>query len=315
MSILRSFIDSSPLAEPNQTTYDRLALALRLGLGILFIVGGTFKLSSALDPSAADALVTLYTSDKGYINTFFLDYLFEGWPGVVLTPWLFLTLLSAFELLSGLALIAGFLVRPISLVYGLLLWSFVFSLPVTTSPGAEIGEPTYTAPAMFVQIRDIGLSGLFFLLYNLGSGAGSLDRSLGVPQPARAASWDHMGLLLRLSLGVIFLIGGFFAGMPNIKDFDVPGILLALAGLAMLSGLGVRAAAAVFLAIMVYYIASKLSLEKSVLVNLNAIKREIAFLPASAVLAWMGGGRLFTIESLFRRERDARANRLATEQT
>ena len=296
---MASLADPTPTGSEHEL-YDRLSLALRIGLGILFVVGGTFKLSSALDPSRADALVALYISDKGYINTFFLDYLFEGVLGNLLTPWLFLTALSAFELLSGIALIAGFMVRPLSLVYGLLLWTFVFSLPVTTSPGATVGEPTYMAPAMFVQIRDIGLSGLFFLLYNLGSGRYSLDQHLGLPQPERAISWDHLGLLLRVSLGVIFLVGGFFSGMPNIKDFGVPGLLLALIGLAMVAGVGARVAGGLFLAVIAWYIVSKISLDKSLLINLNAIKREIAFIPAAGILALLDGGRLFSLHNASR---------------
>ena len=287
------------------TLYPQAALALRLGLGILFIIGGTFKLSKALDPAHADALVALYVSDKGYINAFFLDYLFEGALGTVLTPWIFLTALSTFELLSGIALIAGFLIRPLSLIFGLMLWSFVFALPVTTSPGATIAEPTYLAPAMFVQIRDIGLSGLFFVLYNLGSGTLSLDRRLNVSQPETTASWDHLGLLLRLSLGVIFLVGGFFVGMPNIKDFGVPGLLLAVVGLIMVGGTGVRAAAAALLAVMLWYIAGKISLDTSLLANLNAFKREIALAAGSAVLVALSGGRLFTVTETLRRLRPA----------
>ena len=299
MSVFRSTLNALPRGnQHDQALYDQLALALRLGLGILFITGGCWKLSRAIDPASADALVALYISDKGYINSFFLNYLFDGALGFLLSPWLFLTALSTFELLSGIALVAGFLVRPLSLIYGLLLWSFVFSLPVTTSPGASIADPTYMAPAMFVQIRDIGLSGMFFVLYNLGSGAFSVDQRLALRQPDHAASWDHLGLLLRLSLGVIFVIGGFFAGMPNIKDFGVPGFILAVAGLAMMLGVGVRLGAAVFLAVMLYYMASKLSFDKGLLDNLNAVKREIAFVPAAVILALMDGGRLFSLEMM-----------------
>lgn len=302
MSSARSIVDSVfPTPGKEASVYRQLALALRIGLGILFVVGGTFKLSRALDPASADALVSLYVSDKGYINAFFLNYLFDGTLGAVLSPWLFLTALSTFELLSGIALIVGFLVRPLSVLYGLLLWSFVFSLPVTTSPGASIHEPTYMAPAMFVQIRDIALSGLFFILFNLGSGAKALDERLGLSQPERSMPWDNLGLLLRLSLGVVFLIGGFFAGMPNIKDFGVPGLLMAMAGFAMVLGIGVRAGAAVFLMVMLYYVGTKITVEQSLIQNLNAIKREIAFIPSSAALLVLGGGKLFSVKYLFER--------------
>ncbi|MEM7024512.1 MAG: DoxX family membrane protein [Pseudomonadota bacterium] len=298
MSILRSILPGALRAPGNERAfYQQAALALRVGFGLLFIIGGLSKLSQALDPARAEALVALYVSGKGYINSFFLQYLFEGALGAVMTPWLFLTALSTFELLSGIALVAGFLVRPLCVLYGLMLWSFVFSLPVTTSPGAAVAEPTYLAPALFVQVRDVGLSGLFFVLYNLGSGVWSLDQRLGLPQPDRPFSWEPLGLLFRLSLGVIFLVGGFFAGMPNIKDFGVPGVLLAIIGLMMVSGIGVRFAAAGFLAVMLWYVGHSISPEVSVLANLNGFKREIALLAASGVLFMFGGGRLFTLAS------------------
>jgi|OM-RGC.v1.029007504 hypothetical protein len=44
-------------------------------------------------------------------------------------------MLSVFELVSGLLLIVGLVVRPLSLAYAFLLWSFVVALPVMTAPG------------------------------------------------------------------------------------------------------------------------------------------------------------------------------------
>ena len=128
-----------------------IALLLRIGLGSVFVIGGWSKLSQLLDPARSEAIVALYTGPKDYINTFFLEYLFG--PNSWLSPWGFLTTLSTFEFISGVALLVGFLVRPLALLYGFLLWTFVFSLPVVLTPGVAVAEKTYLAPALLVQIR------------------------------------------------------------------------------------------------------------------------------------------------------------------
>ena len=271
------------------------ALVLRMGLGVVFVIGGWSKLSQLLDPARSDAIVALYTGPKGYINTFFLDYLF--YEGSWLSPWSFLTALSAFELLSGIALVAGLLVRPLALIYAFLLWTFVFSLPVVLTPGVTPAEKTYLAPALFVQIRDITLSGLMFILFNLGSGAHSLDQRLrGDGVNKVTARWEHLGLLLRLSLAATLLVGGFFAGMANIKTFGMPGWLMIAAGVAMLvDGRVARVAGGVLVGMMLIYIFGKLDLAKSLIANLNAVKREFAFLAAGVVLMARGGDSLYTV--------------------
>lgn len=277
------------------------AFVLRIGLGLVFTIGGWSKLSQLIDPARSEAIVALYTGPKGYINTFFLDYLF--YDGAWLTPWSFLTVLSTFELLSGLALLAGLLVRPLALLYAFLLWTFVFSLPVVLTPGVAVSETTYLAPALFVQVRDITLSGLMFMLFNLGPGRWSLDeRLMGPTVQGTRVSWDHLGLLLRLSLAVTLLVAGFFAGLSNIKDFGMPAVVLIAAGVAMLvEGRAARVAGGVLIAMMVIYMAGKLSFDKSLIANLNAIKREFALVAAGLVLALRGGGDHFTLPALWAR--------------
>ena len=71
------------------------ALALRLGLGIVFVIGGANKLNQLMDPATHDGLVASYTGTTGYINSFFLDYLFGGRFSSRLTADLFRTLLSS----------------------------------------------------------------------------------------------------------------------------------------------------------------------------------------------------------------------------
>ncbi len=284
-----------------------VALLLRVGLGVVFVIGGWSKLSQLLDPARSDAIVALYTGPTGYINTFFLEYLFG--VGSWLSPWGFLTTLSTFEFISGVALLAGFMVRPLALFYGFLLWTFVFSLPVVLTPGVAVAEKTYLAPALLVQIRDITLSGLMFILFNLGSGAYSLDaRLMGSAVKRPTANWEHLGLLLRLSLAATLLVGGFFAGMANIKTFGMPALLMIAAGVAMLvDHRAARVASGVLIAMLLIYILGKITFEKSLIGNLNAVKREFALLAAGLVLAIRGGGELYTVPLLMIRARESLA--------
>ncbi|MEO0672382.1 MAG: DoxX family membrane protein [Pseudomonadota bacterium] len=281
------------------------ALALRVGMGTLFLIGGWNKLSKLLMPSTSDALVASYTATTGYINEFFMAYLFG--PGSVLSPWTFLTALSTFELVSGVMLIAGLLVRPLALIYAFLLWTFVVSLPVVTTNGVEPGVKTYMAPALLVQIRDVGLSGLMFALYALGSGHRSLDlRLFGPDAAAPLARWETIGLLMRLSLAVVLIVGGLFAGMPNIKAWLQPGVIMLLAAALLLWGGRIgQLGAAAGLAIVTIYSVGKLSFDAGLVGNLNAIKREIAFIAAFAILTLRDSGPLWTASDVARRLREA----------
>lgn len=275
------------------------ALALRLGLGLVFVIGGANKLGKLLDPSSHDGLVASYTGTAGYINSFFLEFLFDGRLGGWLTEGGFLTLLSSFELVTGVMLMAGLAVRPLALIYGFLLWSFVIALPVVTAPGVVVEQSVFRSPAILVQIRDIGLSGMMFVLFGLGAGIYSLDRRWSLEDPDRGpASWRHMGLLLRLSVGFMFLVGGAFAGMDHIQSFAMPGWVLFGLGLLLVGGFGVRVAGYGAAAIMLWYMATKLSLDKNLIANLNGIKREFAILAAGGLLGWFGGGAKYRIKDL-----------------
>ena len=280
--------------------FDQLALILRLGIGSVFVIGGWNKLYQLLSSSLQDKIVASYTGTSGYINQFFTDWMFG--PDALLTQWGFLTALSAFELLSGLALLVGFMVRPLAIIYAFLMWTFVVSLPVITTPGAEFAGKTYMAPALFVQIRDIALSGMMFVLYNLGSGTRSIDERLfGKSAIEPLIDWESLGLLMRLSVGIIFIVAGLFAGMPNIKTFGIPALLLVIVGAGLIAGLGVRVLGAIIMGFMLYYIMTKISFSKSLIGNLNSIKREFAFFAAGLVLALKGGGNRFTLMDILER--------------
>lgn len=279
------------------TVQSELALALRTGLGVVFFIGGLAKLERLLAPSEATGIVEEYVGPVGYINQTFLDWLFAGHLPSFVTPWSFLTTLSAFELVSGLMLIAGLMVRPLALLWGLLLWSFVFTLPVVTTPGVNPPFTAITSPAELVQIRDIALSGFFFVLYNLGSGAQSLDaRRYGLPS-ALERDWQPLGLLLRISLAAVFLVGGFFAGFNRITTFGMPDLLLIALGIGLMGGVGVRYFALIAAGVLLWFMATKIADASSVIGYLNSVKREFALLAGAGVLSAVGGGRLFAVDA------------------
>ncbi len=277
----------------------QIALALRVGLGLVFISGGIAKLERLLTPAKYKGIVDQYVGPLGYINQTFLDWLFASPLGAVLTPWNFLTALSAFELLAGVMLVAGLMVRPLALLWAFLLWSFVVSLPVVTTPGVSLTAKTYMSPAEFVQIRDIALSGLFFVLYNLGPGARSLDHAwYGLPETL-GRDWEPLALLTRLSIGAPFLIGGLFAGYDNVVTWGMPSVLLAAIGAGLIAGVGARGFAVAAAAVMIWFMAVKLGGATSVIGWFNAVKREFAILAAAGIVAWVGGGRMFTVDKSF----------------
>lgn len=298
---MTGFLSGGPALPLTGKAVDRIALALRLGLGSVFVIGGWWKLSRAIDPARADALVSRYLASDGYINLFFQQYLFDSMLGAVLSPWNFLLLLSAFELVAGAALLAGLWVRGLSFIFAFLLWSFVMALPVVTAPGAGMPAAGYFSPAILVQIRDIGLSGMFFVLFNLGSGTYALDRRwLGRGYPAQAPNWDALGLLLRLSVAAVFLVGGFFAGYDHIKSFVPSPVLLAAAGLFLAAGLMVRPAILVALVILGFYVMGNIPADTGLWDILNGVKRELAFIAAGLVLMVHGGGAMFRLTGLWR---------------
>lgn len=278
--------------------FQNAAFLLRVGLGLVFVIGGWSKLSLLLGASTHDAMVANYLSTTGYINANFQDYLFEGVLGEILTPSGFLISLSAFELLSGIALLVGFFVRPLALFYGFLLWSFVIALPTLTVPGVSIDANTYAAPAILVQIRDITLSGMMFVLYGLGAGSKSLDNRF-IPSSTKA-NWDALGLLLRVVLALTLLVAGFLGGFPSVTTFALPRWMLAMLGLLVLFAPGnwSRSAGLAVALAMLWYFANKWSLDKSLIVNLNGIKREFALMAAGLVLFLYGGGFRYCLPDL-----------------
>ena len=280
------------------------ASILRIGLGLVFVIGGYNKLSQLFDPERMAGIVGSYTGGKGYINEFFMDFLFSS--GSWLTPWGFLTTLSTFELISGIALIAGLMVRPLALFYAFLLWTFVFSLPVVTTPGVETTVSTYTSPAMFVQMRDIALSGFMFVLLLLGSGRLSADSLLlknGVN--TENANWNNLGLLLRLSLAAPLVIGGMFGGYAQIATFATYQPLLFVLGVLLVVGIRTREVSAIVVAVMLWFVFTKLNFEKSLIANLNGFKREFAFIAAAAVIVLRGSGDSYTPKDILNRTKYA----------
>ncbi len=154
-----------------------------------------------------------------------------------------------------------------------------------------------------VQVRDVALSGMFFTLFNLGSGAMSIDNRFF--KMRKAVNWDVLGLLLRFSLAMVFIVAGFFGGFAKIATFFTPQLLLAAIGLLLIFGNDkvIRAAGLAVVAVMLWYMAQKLNVDKSIISNLNGIKREFALGACGGVLLMLGGGTLFTLPDLISRSK------------
>ncbi|MBM7067796.1 DoxX family protein [Actibacterium sp. 188UL27-1] len=291
----QTLVDAGP-SDLNRAQLDHVALALRLGLGGVFLTGGWWKLSRALDPDRAGDLVTRYMAPNGYINAFFQDYLFTD---SLLTPWAFLTALSAFELLAGIALILGVFIRPLAIIFGVLMWSFVAALPVLTTPGAATDQSTYLTPALIVQIRDVGLSGICLVLALIGSGRHSLDeRLMARGAPSEALPWPVLALVLRISIALPLLAGGAFYGLDHVKSWIGVPLLLLIIGAIFVAGHGVRIAAVATVAVLVVFAIGTMAPDKSFWDTLNSFKREFAFLAAALVLARFSGGSLLRVGEL-----------------
>lgn len=285
-----------------ETRFDFAALLLRLGLGAVFVIGGWNKLYLLLDPALADGILASYYGTSGYVNSFFADYLFgEGFLGQIFTEWGFLTTLSGFELISGLMLMVGIAVRPLTLIYGLLLWTFVMALPVITLDGVAPEISTYRSPALLVQIRDIALSGLMFTLFNLGAGKFSLERNFfGGATLRENLNWNALGLLLRLALALPLLVGGFFIGYDHIQSFASPAWVIIPLGFLIVFSVTPKITGTIFATLMVYFIVTKIGFDKSLVANLNGFKRELALFAGALVFAFLGGGEKFVFKGFNR---------------
>ena len=115
---------------------------------------------------------------------------------------------------------------------------------------------------------------------------------------ARARTdWNNLGLLLRLSLALPLLVGGAFAGLDHIQSFAATPWLLVPLGVLIAAGAGGvsgRAASLATALVMLWFMATRVSLDATLIANLNAFKREFALLAAAGVLAYAGGGARFS---------------------
>ncbi len=282
------------ISKQNYSKFEFAALVLRVGLGLVFFSGGLNKLILLLNSETSSIMVNNYLGTTGYINSFFTNYLFTGTLGEFLSPQGFLTILSSVEFILGIMLIIGLFVRPISLISGFLLWSFVIALPTETVPGVILDVKTYTSPAILVMIRDIALSGMMFTLYNMGSGLYSLDNKFlskyKFAKMKNNISWDNLALLIRLSLGIVLIVGGLFSGLDHIQSFKASSIILVVLGVAIIL-FDIKYLGYVLAAFFLYYLLLKLNFDKSIISYLNSVKREFALFTASLVLGYLGSGK------------------------
>lgn len=126
-------------------------------------------------------------------------------------------------------------------------------------------------------------------------------------------SWDHLGLLLRFSVGTAFIVGGFFGGFAKVPNFATYQVVLAAIGFCLILGDTkiVKGAGIATMLVMLWYMAHKLNLEKGFIANLNGFKREFAFLAAGGTLVMLGGGQLFTLKDFIYRTKHYFSNSAA----
>jgi hypothetical protein len=105
--------------------------------------------------------------------------------------------------------------------------------------------------------------------------------------------------LLRLSLGIVFIVGGAFHGLPYIASFATPWILLPI-GILLVSGHGVKFAGYASIAVIGWFMVTRFNLDQSLIANMNAVKREFAFLALAVILSQLGGGHSHTFLGMLR---------------
>ena len=141
-----------------------------------------------------------------------------------------------------------------------------------------------------------------FVLLALGSGIMSGDGKIlknGVN--STDANWNNLGLLLRLSLAAPLVIGGMFGSYAQIATFATYQPILLVLGIMLVLGVRTREASVVVGAVMVWFMFTKINLDKSVIANLNGFKREFAFLAAAIVITMRGSGNNYTPKDILNR--------------
>jgi uncharacterized membrane protein YphA (DoxX/SURF4 family) len=139
---------------------------------------------------------------------------------------------------------------------------------------------------------------MFFMLFIIGAGSYSVDRRwIGDEATRSSLNWDQGGLLVRLSVAFPLLVGGAFHGEASIQTFGMPSWMLLLIAIPLILNVGARWAGVATVLVIAWFIASSFDASRSLIANMNAAKREYAFLAASVVLGFCGGGRLFSIRS------------------
>jgi len=135
------------------------------------------------------------------------------------------------------------------------------------------------------------MSGCAFVLFRLGSGSYSLDEKLfhrGQITEDKV-DWEYGDLWLRLSLGVVFIVGALFHGLPYIKSFIPVPFILFIVGVFLFSGHFSKYVGGVTFLIILYYsvmafIGKASKPDTGFWDWMNSIKREFVLLAASSLL-------------------------------
>ena len=273
---------------------DEISQILRLGLGLALIgVGLNFTSISTADNFGVAAFWAAF-GESGLLTQVLTPGLFEaGGLGTYLTPALALEIASYFCFAAGAALILGLLVRVFSFLFALIYFvPWIISLIEAVPFVFNIGDFGSLA-ASTLTIRDVSMSLLFLVLFNLGSGAMSLDFKIGLPGtgPGRVR-WDAVAIKIRLPLAFLFLgaaASDLTFGVPVYYTF--PYLTLAI-GVVIFFGLAPRLSGALALGVIGWHLWVVLVQVSSFGAAMDVVLPEAPFVAAAIVFMLAGGGDL-----------------------
>lgn len=269
--------DSSTRPRPHPVALDgrsdALLSVLRVALGLLFVTGG-LKLAFSGDPIGLAADFT--DPVDGFISPVYAAVITDTFGAPVEQ---FLRLQGVVEIALGTALIVGLFTPFAAAAVALLFVAFVVATP---------------GPGEIILTRDLTLAAVAVAVAVAGPGRWSLDALRGNSTVNRLAErHDLVSMLLRYGLALSLLVSAAFTSgrFGNLLNSELPVVIPAVFGTAMLVGFAPRVVGAVVTAWMLWLFGSSL-VSEGLLAGFDLAKRELGFAAAAALLAGVPGDRL-----------------------
>lgn len=246
---------------------------LRVGLGLVFIIGGLKLVAPTLFGLAGrEALAASFTDPTtGFIAPWLAERI-SGDLGIAVSTFLFAQGIA--EMILGLFLVAGVGTRMVALNAAVMFWLFTVAAP--EAGAVRLG-------------RDVALAAVAVALVGTGGGRGSFDwRRAKRPEPP-APRRDLALLLIRLGLAYTLLTAGVFTGgnFDNLLNTTLPVPLVVLLGLTLAAGVGPRWVMIPVAVWLVYLLPTELA-DHQLFSGLDTVKREIGL--SVAALLYIAAG-------------------------